>query len=132
MKQQIALIALTFLLHFTVYGQNRARFSDIQPGMVNKHLEHQALRLANERATNLRWPLEYKKALIISPKWNLLYDKNGFVKGREIHMQLYCTARSGKCGTADFTFKQRHIADGFYSDRLQYVYAGDFYDTECE
>lgn len=113
-------------------GQNQARFSDVKPGMTNKALERQAVWLANKRGMNYNWHQRYKKAVIISRKWDLLLDKNGFLKGRRIHMELYAEFPNGKCAMADFSFRQKLLVDETFSDELQYDSAGDIVEIECE
>ena len=51
------------------FAQNLARFSDIEPGMVDGDIEQWAVKVANQRAIDLRCPEDYIKAVIISRKW---------------------------------------------------------------
>lgn len=112
-------------------AQNQAKFSDIKAGMKNKWLEQQALRIANERATDLHWLAEYKKATIISKKWQPILNDYGYLVGRKIHMELYCVEQNGNCEMADFTFKQKYKAEG-YSNRLICIKVGQLYNVDCE
>ena len=127
---------VSFLFAAVVYctpaaAQNQAKFSDIKAGLKNKRLEQQALRIANERATDLHWLAEYKKATIISKKWQPILNDEGYLVARKIHMELYCVEQNGNCEIADFTFKQKYTAEG-YSDRLICIKVGQLYNVDCE
>ena len=112
-------------------AQNQVKFSDIKAGMKNRQLERQALRIANERATDLHWLAEYKKATIISKKWQPILNDEGYLVGRKITMELYCVEQNGNCEMADFTFKQKYTDEG-YSERLICIKIGQFINVDCE
>ena len=130
-KYFIAFLVILLVPVLSAHAQNQARFSDIKAGMEDEWLEHQALRIANERATDLQWLVEYKRATIISPKWQVILDDNGYLIGRKIHMELYCEEKNGNCKMADFTFKQKYLDDG-YSDRLICIKVGQLFNVDCE
>ena len=128
------IIAFLFSLIATILSasaQNGVKFSDIKAGMKNRQLERQALRIANERATDLHWLAEYKKATIISKKWQLILNDEGYLAGRKISMELYCVEQNGNCEIADFTFKQKYTDEG-YSERLICIKIGQFINVDCE
>jgi hypothetical protein len=127
------IIVFCFIIFTTASAnaQNLAKFSDIKVGMEDEWLEHQALRIANERATDLQWLVDYKKAKIISKKWQVILDDNGYLIGRKIHMELYCEEKNGNCKMADFTFKQKYLDEG-YSDRLICIKVGQLFNVDCE
>ena len=114
-----------------VFAQNKITFHDIKPGMKDEWLERQALRIANERATNLHWLAEYKRAKIISQKWTVVRDYDGYPLGRTIDIELYCIKPNGDCAMADFVFKQKY-KDEEYSDRLICLHVGEFINIDCE
>ena len=130
-KYFIALLFVIFIAVLPATAQNKAKFSDIRPGMEDEWLEHQALRIANERATDLHWLAEYKRATIISKKWQVILDNEGYLVGRKIHMELYCVEPNGNCQIADFTFKQKY-KDGEYKDRLICTHVGELFNVDCE
>ena len=130
-KYITSLVFIVFLHNIPAIAQNQARFSDIKAGMRNKQLERQALRIANERATDLHWLAEYKKATIISKKWQPILNDEGYLVGRKIHMELYCVEQNGNCEIADFTFKQKYKGEG-YSDRVICIKVGQLYNVDCE
>ena len=133
MKNYRILILIAFILvTVPAVAQNKARFSDIKPGMTDKIMEHQAIILANRRGTNFCWHEDYSKAKIISTKWQPDLDKNGFIRGRIIHIELYGQFLNGKCIMTDFTYKQKLLPDDTYSDMLYYDSAGDMVYAECE
>ena len=113
------------------FAQNRVTFHDIKAGMENRGLEHQAMWVANDRATNMRWGEEYKKAKIISPEWEVVRDYNGDTLGRFINVELYCIKSNGDCAMADFVFKEKYRDDG-YSDKLICIHIGQFINIDCE
>ncbi len=115
-----------------LYGQNKARFSDFKPGMIDEQLVEKALKVANERAVNLRCSELYTKGVITSTGWQLEYDNNGFVKGRKIHIELYCERIHQHCGIANFTFRQKHEVDGDFYPKLLFDKVGYMYDVDCE
>ena len=112
-------------------AQNKVKYSDIKAGMEDEWLEHQALKIANERATDLHWLANYKKAKIISYKWHLLLDRDGNLIGRDIHLELYCVEPNGNCQMADFAFKQKY-KDGEFQDRLICTKVGELLNIDCE
>jgi len=112
-------------------AQNKITFHDIKAGMKDERLERQALRIANERATNLHWLAEYKMAKIISQKWTVVRDYDGYPLGRTIDIELYCVKPNGDCAMADFVFKQKY-KDEEFSDRLICLHVGDFINIDCE
>ncbi len=112
-------------------AQNKTKFSNIKAGIKDEWLEHQALRIANKRATDLHWLAEYKKATIISSQWQVILDDEGYLIGRKIHMELYCVLPEGNCKMADFTFKQKYKDDG-YQDRLICIKVGQLFNVDCE
>ena len=120
------------LSHNSTRAQNLARFSNIKPGMQDGDIERRAVKIANQRAWDLRCPEDYTKAIIISHKWKHELDRNGFVTGRVIHLELYCERPDGKCGMADFIFKQKHLGEGAYTQRLFFVAMGDMVTIDCE
>ncbi len=113
------------------YAQNKASFHNIKPGIKDEWLEHQALRVANERATNMHWLAEYKKAKIISQNWEVVRDYDGYPLGRVINMELYCEKPNGDCAMVAFAFKQKY-KDEEYSDHLICLHVGDFINIDCE
>lgn len=123
---------IMLLLSTPAFAQNQARFSDIKPGMEDKNLEWQAVREANKRGLMFCWKEDFTKAVIISPKWELDLDKDGFVKARKIHVILYSVLWSGKCAMTDFTFKQKLLPDETFSGQLYYQAVGDMVYAECE
>jgi hypothetical protein len=114
------------------FSQNQVRFSDIKRGMQDDELEYQAIKLANKQAAAYQWPEEFSRATIVSSRWTILYDKNGFAKARKIHMQLYGRMLSGKCAMANFIFKQNILPDETFSDKLRYHSVGDILYVDCE
>lgn len=127
----VAFLLLVFISVLSANAQNRVKFSGIKAGMEDEWLEHQALRIANERATDLHWLAEYKRATIISDKWQVILDGEGYLIGRKIHMELYCVLPEGNCKMADFTFKQKY-KDGEYQDRLICIKVGQLFNVDCE
>ncbi len=126
------LLPLLTLFIFTLHAsaQNQVQFSDIKAGMHDKWVEYEAVRVANQRATNLHWLAEYKKATIISHKWMIITEGDEPIC-RVIHVELYCEKPGGFCEMADFTFKQKY-RDGRYIDKLTFVDAGQFLHVDCE
>jgi hypothetical protein len=114
------------------FGQNGARFDAIKPGMYDEQLVQQALKIANQRAVNMRCPERYIKGVILSYQWHNVVDREGFVTGRKIHVELYCERPGEMCGMADFTFLERYVAAGAFSDRLVFVRNGNTYAVDCE
>jgi len=114
-------------------AQNRARFSNIVAGMKDWEVEAEAVKLANKRAREYAWPEEYRKAKIISDHWKNIYDCDGYLIAREIHLELYAIMRSGRCAMADFTFREKLHEDG-KSTRVLFLYdhIGDLVFIECE
>lgn len=100
--------------------------------MVDEWLVLEALKIANQHAVDTRCPEEYTKGVIISNKWQLEYTKDGFVKGRIIHMDLYCEREGDRCGVVHFTFRQKHEIDGAFTRRIFFVKAGKTYNVPCE
>lgn len=132
MKQIIfCLIAITCCTAH-VCSQNLAKFSHIVPGMLDGEIEQRAIKIANDRAWNLRCPETYTKAVIISRKWTHELDREGFATGRVIHLELYCERPDDKCGMANFTFKQKYIGGGEYTRKLFFVSMGDMVTVDCE
>ncbi len=133
MIKHCALILLAIvLLSSRTFSQNHAKFKDIVPGMVDGDIEQRAIKIANQRAIDLRCPEDYTKAVIISRKWKHELDRNGFVTGRVIHLELYAEFPEGKCGMADFIFKQKYTDEGGYSRKLFFISMGDMFTVECE
>lgn len=132
MIKQIVLTFTIVLLSSIAFSHNHAKFNDIVPGMVDGDIEQRAIKIANQRAIDLRCPEDYTKAVIISHKWKHELDKNGFVTGRVIHLELYAEFPEGKCGMADFIFKQKYTYEGGYSRKLFFVSMGDMFTVECE
>lgn len=115
-----------------VFAQNRAKFSDITPCLTGgEEFVGRALKIANERAVNLRCPEVYTKGVILSCDWDMEYDDYGCVRARKLHMELYCEKRDG-CGIAEFSFKQKYKGDGIFSDRLVFDRVGYMIDVDCE
>src|SRR5436190_14362963 len=98
------------------YGQNLTKFSDIKPGMRDKWIEREAVRLANKRGMNYNWHERYLKAVIISSDWEPYGTRDGCLKGRKIHLELYAEMPGGKCFMADFIFKEKLREDGTLSE----------------
>ncbi len=115
-----------------VFSQNRAKFSHIVPGMLDGEIEQRAVKIANDRAQDLRCPETYTKAVIISRKWTHELDRDGFATGRVIHLELYCERPDDKCGMANFTFKQKYVGGGEYTRKLFFVSMGDMVTVDCE
>ena len=133
MIKHCLLIPLAIVLSIPVsFAQNLARFSDIRPGMTDGEIEQRAVKIANQRAWDLRCPEDYTQAVIISHKWKQELDRDGFVTGRVIHLELYCERPEGKCGMADFVFKQKHLGEGEYTRKLFFVAMGDMVTIDCE
>jgi len=132
MLKHILLLLVTSACSLSVFAQNRARFSDIRPGMLDGEIEQRALKIANQRAVDLRCPEDYTKAVIISRKWVHELDKDGFATGRTIHVELYARTEDGKCGMTDFMFRQKHLGEGEYSRKLYFVSMGDMFTVDCE
>jgi hypothetical protein len=126
------LLLASFFLLPAATAQNAAKFSDIQPGMVDGEIEQRAIKIANQRAVDLRCPEDYTKAVIISRKWTHELNRDGFVTGRVIHLELYCERPEGNCGMADFVFKQKYTDEGAYSRKLYFVSMGDTFAVDCE
>jgi hypothetical protein len=131
MNKYIVLIIAIFF-SASAYAQNQTRFSDIKPGMQDTELEWQAIKEANKRGLTFCWKEDFTKAVIISPKWELEMDSEGFVKWRKIHMVLYAVQWNGRCAITDFTFKQKLLPDETFSDKLYYQSVGDMVYVECE
>lgn len=113
-------------------AQNSARFCDIKAGMDNEWVELQAIKWANRRAGALRCREVYKRATIVSDKWELCTDRYRNVTGRRVHVVLYGETYDGHCGVAHFIFIQPHEGRGYFSRRLKGYQTGDFYDVACE
>jgi len=126
------LLLAIVLFNTTLTAQNRARFSDFKAGMTDEGLVKQALKTANERALNLRCPETYTRGVILSYNWINELDKNGFIKARRIHIELYCEKPDGRCAIADYTFKQKHDIDDVFSSRLIFEKVGSMYYVDCE
>ena len=114
-------------------SQNEVRFSSIKAGMKDLDIEREAVRLANKRAIEYHWPEEFWKAKIISDDWEDIFDADGDLAARKIHIELYARMNSGKCAMADFTFKEKLDEDGQFS-RILFLYdhIGDMVNIECE
>lgn len=125
-------LVLFIFLSVPALAQNQVKFSEIIPGMKNEWLENECIRLGNKRAAEYMWPEEFSRAKILSKKWEILYDRNGFAKARKIHVQLYGTMNSGRCGMADFFFKENLLGDETWSDVLVYHSVGDIVYVDCE
>jgi hypothetical protein len=127
------ILFLVIALFYTMYchAQNQAKFSDIKPGMSDRWLEREGVRLANKRGMNYAWHERYFKAIIISGDWEPYFTCDGFLKGRLLHMELYAEMPNGKCAMGDFTFKQKLLEDDTLSD-LYYDSAGDLVYVDCE
>lgn len=125
-------IVAAILLTTDAFSQNHSRFRDIVPGMMDGEIEQRAVKIANQRAIDLRCPEDYTKAVIISRKWKHELDKDGFVTGRVIHLELYCEKPDGICGMADFIFKQKSLGEGEYTRKLFFVSMGDTFAVDCE
>jgi hypothetical protein len=136
MKKPFYLIFLIIVLfQITASAQNTVRFSDVKAGMKDAALEQEAIEVANAKAIGYHWHEEYTKAVIVSPNWELTFDKNGAVNGRKIHVELYSRMDNGKCGIVDFRFKQRLNTEGpkdVFSGLLVYDSNGDEYYVDCE
>ena len=113
-------------------AQNKAKFSDIKPGMTDAKLEKMAVKLANKRGMVFNWHEVYYKAVILSKNWELDLDRDGFLKGRKIHMQLLAILPSGRCATTDFTFKQKLLHNEKFSSALYYDRVSDLVYVDCE
>ena len=132
MNQLVTLFLFAFIIPtLPTYAQNKIKFSDIKAGMRNEGIERQALWLANERATNLHWLAEYKKAKIISDKWQVVGSDPEEPICRIIHIELYCEKQDGDCEMSDFTFREK-FKDGKYQHKLLFLNAGDFIHVDCE
>jgi len=125
-------IVAFLLLPGISFAQNQARFSDIKPGMLDGEIEQRAVKIANQRAINLRCPEDYVKAVIISREWQKHYDKNDNVDGRIIHLELYCHFPEGRCAMTDMVFKQKLLSEGGFSRKLYFVGMGDMFTVDCE
>lgn len=133
MLKYFALIFLNlFILSSSAFAQNLAKYSDIVPGMEDRDIERQAVHLANKQGTNYHWPEEYEQATIISRKWDLVVDNDGFSIGRKIHAVLYGKLPGGKCIMTDFTFIQKLQPNEIYSGTLSYGSVVDMVVVECE
>lgn len=128
----IALFLILSLQGSHTYAQNHARFRDFKAGMIDENLVKQALKIANERALNLRCPETYTKGIILSYNWINELDKNGFVNARRIHIELYSERPDGRCAIADYTFKQKHEIDDVFSKKLIFEKVGGSYFVDCE
>ena len=128
----ILLLIATLLFSTGAYAQNAARFSDLKAGMTDRGLELQAIREANKRGIAFCWREDYSKAIIISPKWEMDLDANGYLRARKIHVQLYGTLSNGRCAVTDFTFKQKLLRNEKFSTKLYYESVGDMVYVECE
>ena len=134
MGRYTSIVILLFLLfNVQAMAQNRARFSNIKPGMKDYEVEREAVRLANKRAREYAWPEEFWKAKIISDHWENIRDNEGNLVAREIHLELYAVMNSGKCAMADFTFREKLHEDG-KSTRVLFLYdhIGDMVNVACE
>jgi hypothetical protein len=133
MKSFTILITIASVLWIKpAFSQNHARFSDIKPCLTGgEEFMERALKIANERAVNLRCPETYTRAVILSCDWEMDYDGTGCVRARKLHMELYCEKPDG-CGMAEFSFKQKYKGDGYFSDRLVFDRVGYMYDIDCE
>ncbi len=131
-KQLVLITIFAAISSYPCFAQNLARFGDIRPGMADKKLEKQAVWLANRRGLNYNWREVYKKAVIISHKWEPELDKDGFMKGRKIHMELYAELPTGRCAMTDFTFRQKVLPDETFTHELYYVSVGDMVYIDCE
>lgn len=130
--KHLMLVFTIILLNTPVFSQNEATFGGIKPGMVNREIERQAIRVANKRCGDFGWQEEYYRAVIISHEWQRDLDKNGFLKGRKIHIELLAKKPNGKCVMADFTFRQKLLGDGTFSQRLIYDGTDDLVYVDCE
>ena len=126
------LILTILLLPVGAFAQNQVRFGDIKPGMVDGEIEQRAVKIANQRAIDLRCPEDYEKAVIISREWQKHYDKNDTVDGRIIHLELYCHFPEGRCAMTDMVFKQKLLVEGGYSRKLYFEGMGDMFSVDCE
>jgi hypothetical protein len=129
--KKIIFIFILLSMGHIAQAQNLVKFSEIKSGMKDEYLEDQGLKIANNRAVNLRCPEEYTKAVILSYKWEKDYDKWGDLAGRQIHMQLYCVKRDG-CGMAEYTFRQKYEGRGNFEDKLRFVKVSYMYNVACE
>jgi hypothetical protein len=133
MKKKSVLILLIIVLYVhPAIAQNRARFSNIVPGMRVKWIEQEAVRLANQLAGNRRCPEEYSKAKILSYDWMFELDKWGWVTGRKLHIELYAEFPDGHCGMADFIFREKLMPNDEFAHKLQFEKMGDMYTIDCE
>jgi hypothetical protein len=121
------------LLHHGVIAraQNHVKYTDIKPGMHDRWLEREGVRLANKRGMEYHWHERYTKAIILSNDWELYYDHFGCLHGRCIRMELLAEMPNGQCAMADFTFKQPLRNDDTPSD-LSYDTMGDFIYIDCD
>ncbi|MCW3121629.1 MAG: hypothetical protein JWQ38_1121 [Flavipsychrobacter sp.] len=126
------ILFIVFALSPRAFAQNLARFSDIEPGMIDGEIEQLAVKVANRRAVDLRCPEDYIKAVIISRKWLPEPGKNGTIRGREIHLELYCRFPEGRCAMTDMIFRQKTLEEGGYSRKLYFVAMGDMITIDCE
>ncbi len=131
-KYFLLLFFAIFCLCSSSNAQNQAKFSGIKPGMKDEKLEKMAVKLANKRGMVFDWHEVYYKAVIISDKWELDLDRDGFLKGRKIHMELLSILPSGRCAMTDFTFKQKLLHDEKFSSALYYDRVSDLVYVDCE
>lgn len=132
MKKLFSVIICSLVVSATVNAQNKVRFSEIKAGMTDKALEKDALKIANKRGIDYCWREYYTKAVITSEKWEMAYNKNGFLVGRRIHMMLYGKLPEGKCVISDFTFKEKLLPDEKFSNILYYDHVGEMVHVECD
>jgi hypothetical protein len=100
--------------------------------MKDGRIEQQAIKIANQRAVDLRCPEEYSKAKIISYHWITEEDKYGNTTGRKIHIELYCQFPDGHCAMTDLIFRERLMDNDEFSDKLQFEKMGDMFTVDCE
>jgi hypothetical protein len=131
MVKHILLLVAFCSVSATALCQERARFSDFKAGMKDTYLERQAVRLANNRANDLKCCEAFTKAKILSSDWDLCF-KGAKLQGRDIHIELYGQTHEGGCGVAHFIFQQRYEGRGYFSEKLKLHQMGDFYAAECE
>jgi hypothetical protein len=136
-KVYFVLLALYFFCPYSglaqsEYSTNHARFSKVQAGMKDRHLEAEAVWVVNRKAASIRCREEYKKAVIVSDDWELERNEQGFITGRHLHMELYGETEDGRCGMAHCILRQKVEGDNTYSPKLRLADMGEFYALECE
>ncbi len=126
------LLAISLTCAVPALAQNYARYSDIQAGMHDPILEHQAVMAANKRAAAIRCPESFEDAKITSSEWEIVRHENGMIVGRYLHIELFGRTDRGRCGAAHCVFRQKMRGDNTYAPRLTLVEMGPFYRMRCE